>query len=135
MNIFVHLQKVGTTSPIQTASHLHGNYKYCNKTQALLQNLWILHAITLSSIPSQCSFAYSQAHNPGRYCIIGGKSRARNSISFGVMIHRYTHTHTLAHPFTGDSLIIYNPYATLATLTSIGCLSSKFQIVVEMAGW
>ena len=77
--IFVHLQKIGTTSPVQTASHLHGTYKYWDKTQALLQNLWILHACTLSLIPSQCSLAYSQAHNPGKYCIIGGTSRARKS--------------------------------------------------------
>ena len=132
MNISVLLQKVGTTSPIQTASHLHGNYKYCDKTQAL-QNLWILDACMPSSIPSQSSLAYSQAHNPGRHY----HRRQVTSIKFNFFwcYDPPLHSYMLACPFTVDSLIIYNPYATLVTLTSIGCLASKVQIVVEMAGW
>ena len=66
---------------------------------------------------------------------MNGKSCVWNTKIYGVMIHQYIHAHSLAHPFSVDSLIIYNPYTTLATFTFICSLSSTLRIVVDMAGW
>ena len=102
-----------------------------------------IHALTPSMTfvgplvwPSSCLLLYNTSYT--RHCDTLKQwtvSHVHEYKKYGVMIHHYTYAYSLTHPFTVDSMIIYNLHTTLATLTlSVAC-QVGFWIVVDTAGW